>query len=136
MLQTDTITYYLEINGTTTTTAIYKPCTILATQIQQERTSSNTIIKDGTIILNKNYSLSTPYIEVNHICQNNIIVEKIGNDNAFITLNYLPYERATTTPKKYGFTNGEILISFFLFIIILGSVFGFIINKFLTDKQK
>jgi hypothetical protein len=33
-------------------------------------------------------------------------------------------------------TYGEILISFFLFIIMLGSVFGFIINKFLTDKQK
>ena len=38
---------------------------------------------------------------------------------------------ASTTPNYiYGFTQGDILICFFLFLIILGSVFKFIISNF------
>jgi len=48
---------------------------------------------------------------------------------------YTNLNNPTTTPATasttMGFTYGEILISFFLFILILGSVFGFIINNFL-----
>jgi hypothetical protein len=42
---------------------------------------------------------------------------------------------ASGTPEVYnGYTKGELLISFFLLVLIIGAVFGFIVNKFLYKK--
>jgi hypothetical protein len=46
------------------------------------------------------------------------------------------FTASTTGNYINGFTYGDILISFFLFLIILGFVFSFIIHNFLTNKIK
>jgi hypothetical protein len=133
MLPIDTQTYFLLVNGTSTQTAINKPCSILGYQIFQEKLDSRIILKDGEKIISQSYSVNTPYISLNHICENNISIEKnIGTYPAFITINYLPYSRSTSTIPI--FTYGEIINSFFLFSIFLFLIFGFFIFKFLGIK--
>lgn len=134
MLPTATLTYIIELSGNSTTTAITPPCTILGYEIMQENLASDTAILDGTSVLFRNYAKSTEYVPVNHICQDSINIIKSGNDTALITINYLPYSVTPSIFQQMGY--GDILISFFLFLIILGSMFGFIINNFVKYHKR
>lgn len=46
-----------------------------------------------------------------------------------------PYQFSTST-ERFGFTPGETIISFFLFIILLGLFLKFIIDNFMGVKRK
>ena len=130
----DTQTIFYSISGNATTTILNKPCTILGFQVMQENLASKSYIYDGSTLLVKNYAKDTPFIEVNRICQNDIRIVKTGQDEAHFIINYLSYERSTTTPERYNFTSGEILTNYFLFIIMVACIFGFITNRFIKKK--
>ena len=137
MLPNGTQTYLGLMTGSTTTTAINMPCTILGYQILQDKLDSKMTLYDGSQIISYSYAVNTPYIPIWHICQNNLTIKKEGVYNAFITINYLPYSTGSTTADiVFGLTSGETLIAFFLFLIILGSVFSFIIRSFINNKIK
>jgi hypothetical protein len=135
MLPIDAQTYFLLTTGTSTTSAISAPCSILGYQIFQEKIDSRIILKDGANIISQSYAVNTPYIALNHICAGNITIEKsLGPNPAFITINYLPYSRSTTTIP--AFTYGEAINSFFLFMIFMVAVFSFLAIRYLGIKIK
>lgn len=118
MLPIDAQTYFLLANGTSTTAAISAPCTILGYQIFQEKIDSRIILKDGANIISQSYAVNTPYIALNRICAGDISIEKtLGPMPAFITINYLPYSRSSSTIP--AFTYGEVITGTFLLLIFL-----------------
>ena len=67
----------------------------------------------------------------NFFCYQSVHYQQFASSTTFLTIDY-----ATDTPVLPTFTYGEVLISFFLFLIILGSVFSFIIRSFINNKIK
>lgn len=62
----------------------------------------------------------------------------IENDNLSGTNDWIinwNYSIGTSSPIMYGYTQGELTISFFLSIILMAGIFSFIINH-LVDKRK
>lgn len=65
-------------------------------------------------------------------------IEVTKNDFEFASTTCIQRITQTTATSNTigGFTYGEIMISFFLFLIVLGCLVGFIINRFLGIKIK
>lgn len=140
MLPYDTITYANVFQGNSTTTIATPPCTILGYQVMQENIASNIYFWNGTDLIFQNFALNTPYISVNIPCKGDFKIEKEGNDRAFVTVNYITRTETATSSGQIvtenGFTYGELTISFFLFIIMVGLVTGFILKAVCNKKWR
>lgn len=132
---TQTIHLYAVGNGTTMLVNDLTDKTILGVAMQQENTASLTTLRCGSDHVVTNYATNLSYIPMDYNCDESINVQKTGNDTASIIVNWLPFitdDYATSTynpPTEistssdviiYGsMSAGEVLISFFLFIIIM-----------------
>lgn len=140
MLPLDTRTMHLQLVGDSTSTILYYPYTVLGVQVMQEKISSAIKIFDSTENILINYAVNSPYIAQNYVGIGDLKISKTGNDEAFVTINYVPYNIrdtiATNTPGIInGFTQGELLISYFLFIFMVAGIFGFFI-KYIKNKGR
>lgn len=115
------------------------PNTILAVSMQQANVSSDTTIECGNDPVARNYATNFSVVHMNYQCDDNIIISKTGNDEAFVIITYVPYftgDFSTTTegtiynPNSdistssdivvYGsISAGEFIISFILLMAIL-----------------
>lgn len=140
----DAITIFETAQGNITTTIINNndPLTILAITFQQEKDLSDTILYCGNDPLAKNYGKDFAQSFTNYKCDDDIILNKTGNDEASLIITYIPYyqsDTGTTTSELgynpstniasssdiqvYGsFSAGEILIAFLLLCMILLSL--------------
>jgi len=142
MLPSDTITYTIEIpqNGAgdyiITGTQLK---TIIGFSSIQANVSSNTRLMCGNTQILNNFSKDYLYTEFNVVCNDVLKITKTGNDQAMVIVNYVNYNRqivSTSTPIIYaGFSQGEVLIGFFLFIFMLAGIFSFIIKNFVFFKR-
>jgi len=104
----DTVTLIDEINGSgqIQLTSGGSPKTILGVSIQKSGggSSGNAIVFCGADTVSTAYSNNHNYTFLNYQCNDNIIIEKSGNDNGSFTINYVPYltgELSTTTVVGY-----------------------------------
>lgn len=111
--------------------------TILGFSTQQENTASLTQLRCGTDIIATNYAVSLDQQLFIYECNGTININKTGNDKSFNLITYAPgyVSQATSTvwgynPKTniasstdiqiYGsFSSGEVLITLFIFILIV-----------------
>jgi protein involved in ribonucleotide reduction len=134
----DTITYTIHIPTGGAGDYIISnnfPTTILGFAFYQKNVASDSIITCGSTPFFDNFAQTIPYISANYICNDVLKIVKTGNDEAMILVNYVPYNislNSTSTPfAQNGFSYGDILISFFLFIIMVAGVFSWILkNRF------
>jgi len=138
MLPYNAHTFAQSYSGNSTSTILSPPCTILGFQVQQENVASNFYLYDGNDLIYVNHAKDTPFVETNYKCQNDIRVIKEGQDTAHLILNYTDYDRttgSTTDTMAYnGFSFGEIVLCFFVFIIMIAKVFSFITGRFIKKK--
>jgi hypothetical protein len=139
MFPNDTISFSFEFCGQYNNfdVSTLDQSTIVGIAMQQENNSSDTTIKCGNDPIARNYATNYSHVPMNHQCENDIHVDKTGNDCAFVIINYRPLlsnNYSTTTevynPKTeiastsdvvlYGsFTAGEIVMSFLLLCLIV-----------------
>lgn len=142
MLNSDTQTYTVEIPlggaGDYVITTSY-PTTILGFSSIQANVSSNTRLMCGSNQILNNFSKDFLYSDLNYVCNDILKLTKTGNDQAMVIVNYVNYNRhqlSTSTPIVYaGFSQGELLIGFFLFIIMLSGVFSFFVKNFIFNRR-
>lgn len=102
MFPNDAITISEPISGITSIqiTSGGGPNTILAVSMQQENNSSDTTIECGNDAVARNYATNFSVVQMNYQCDDNIIISKTGNDEAFVIVTYVPYftgDFSTTT---------------------------------------
>lgn len=102
--------------------------TILAIKLQQSGLASETIIYCGNNIIAHNFAKDYSLDLINYVCNNqDVILTKSGNDTAFLSLSYVPYDVSkisTSTPTYYnGFSGGEIINSTFNFLFLIFLMF-------------
>lgn len=142
MITSDTITYTKEIPlngaGDYIITTSY-PTTILGFASIQGNVSSDTRLICGSTQILNNFSKDFLYTDLNYVCNGTLKITKTGNDQAMIIVNYVNYNNhllSTSTPIIYaGFSQGDLLLGFFLFIMMLAGLFGFIVDKFTLFKR-
>ena len=133
-----------EITGNVTVTAIAadsaNPVTVLSVRIQQEKDVSTTEIScDGhQLALNfaKDFPIDFPY----HVCLDDVVIEKTGNDIAYVSIVSLPFNINETggevveTPVPFtlfhSFTFGEVTIALILIPLVLVATYQTIIAAF------
>lgn len=143
MLPIDTITKTFYIEGPATTSIATftenNPGTILGVAFIQEKDASETAIYCGDDLFALNWAKDVPYFSANYVCSGELYITKTGNDKCLTLVNYVDRDNrqqvlqpATTTPAVENvITYGDILTSFFLLVVILGGVFGFLVNRFI-----
>jgi hypothetical protein len=136
--QTFTIEIPLQGAGDYIITTSY-PTTILGFASIQANVDSNTKLMCGSSQILNNFSKDFLYTDLNYLCNNTLKITKTGNDQAMVIVNYVNYDRtslSTSTPIIYaGFSQGDLLIAYFLFIIMIGSVFGFFVKNFIFNRR-
>jgi hypothetical protein len=147
MLPIDTLSWNIHIDGIGTI-PLYSftsesPGTILGVSFTQEKDLSTTELWCGSDIVFVNWAKDVPYCEMVYICDDDLYLEKTGQDEAFVVINYVARDYheqvlypATTTPAlDNNIDYGDILIGFFLLLLLMGSVFGFLVNKFILKND-
>lgn len=113
------------------------PTTILGISFYQGNVSSDSILYCGSNLIFDNFAQSISYLQLNYSCYDTLKITKTGNDKAMIMVNYVPYDlknNPTSTPTIInGFTYGEMLISFFLFLFMVAGVFSFIVRRTIRE---
>lgn len=116
------------------------PVTVLSVRIQQEKDVSTTEIScDGhQLALNfaKDFPIDFPY----HVCLDDVVIEKTGNDIAYVSIVSLPFNINETggevveTPVPFtlfhSFTFGEVTIALILIPLVLVATYQTIIAAF------
>lgn len=133
-----------EIDGDISTIAIpadsANPVTVLSIRIQQEKEVSTTeVICDGhQLALNfaKDYPIDFPY----HLCLDDVVINKTGNDVAFVSIVFLPFNinestgSIVLTPSPVtllsSFTFGELTIALILIPLALVVLYQTIVQVF------
>jgi hypothetical protein len=139
-IPTDTITHTINIlqggAGDYIITTEY-PTTILGISFYQGNVASDSILYCGSTLIFDNFAQSISYIQLNYPCYDTLKIVKTGNDKAMIVVNYAPYDltkNPTSTPTIInGFTYGEVLLSFFLFLFMVAGVFSFIVRRTIRE---
>jgi hypothetical protein len=115
--------------------------TILAVQIlnyKDAQTEGSYIDCDAVRIAKAYYKAWFDSRTMSYKCSGAIKAGNSGSLGSYGQVVYVDYDLSqvatTTTENINGFTQGEILISFFLFLLILGSCFSFIISRFLDSR--
>jgi hypothetical protein len=151
-LPRDTITYATTTNiQDTDILVVNPPYTILGYAIVADATTkSNKHIKIGNREIAGFWSSDkalnvSGYIEIEVVGDAPLYIRQDSNTYTSYVINYVPRDRSLIPDPvsestsslamiHQGFSYGEILTNYFLFIIMVACVFGFIINKFLFKK--
>ncbi len=133
-----------EIDGDVSVVAIAadssNPVTVLSIRIQQEKDVSTTEVSCGAqqLALNfaKDYPIDFPY----HVCSDDIVIDKTGNDIAFVSIVSLPFNINETGGEvvptsipftlTHSFTFGELTIALILIPLVLVVTYQTIIAAF------
>jgi hypothetical protein len=153
MLPRDTITITNSFLSEGTFTIIPyngKTFTIIGWQMSTDGgTLATEKIKNADKTIGYNWSAdkgvnSSPYVEVNIVSNSQIQIIKTSDNKATeLLINYVPRDRTLIPDPVYeyqnasttnGFSQGDILTNYFLFIIMVALVFGFIL-KFFKGKR-
>jgi hypothetical protein len=153
MLPRDTITITQSFYDAGTFTIIPyngQPFTILGWEISVDGgTLPTDKIKNSDKTIGYNWSADkasslSPYTETNIVSNSNVQIVKTSDKKATeVLINYVPRDRTIVPDPIYeyqnssttnGFSNGDILTNYFLFIILVAWVFGFIL-KFFKGKK-
>lgn len=114
--------------------------TILGINFLQGSTASDTILKCGSQNVYQNFAKDTAYIELNFPCEDNLKLEKTGQDEAQIIVNYVVRDRGNIPDPfndSFASINSQVfLTNFFLFIIVLGGIIFLVSMHFLGMKMK
>lgn len=128
------------------------PYHVVGVRMQQEKDLSETILtcklEGKDVKIAHNYAKDYPLDLIMFDCDGNATIHKTGADTAFVTMTYIPdwaipvetvasTTVATNTPAYInGFSYGEILVAFFLLILVTNAFFGGILNRLIGVKQK
>jgi len=151
--QTDTITFSQEFCGENDVVLVNGNFhTILGVGMQQSNNSSNTTVECGDTPIAKNYATNYSHVPMNYQCNDNIELQKTGQDCSFVIVNYIPalngnyatstYNSTTNIASSddiqlYGsFTAGEIVISFFILCLIVISLARLLVLSLSNIKTK
>jgi hypothetical protein len=126
-------TYYTLINGEGTWNIYNGKSTVLSLNFMQENVSSDTDLKCDDTLIYRNFAKDTRQVELYVQCDGQLKIVKTGQDSAMAVVNYLNYHETSTTSVN-EITDGDILIAFFIFLGLLGSIFGFMVDKFIFKK--
>lgn len=132
------------ISGTHTYTLVSttSPFHVVAVRMQQSKDLSETVVQctiGGKLaVIGHNYAKDYPLDLLNFDCDSDVVILKTGNDEAFVSVTYIPDWAIPTTTPRYmqGFSYGEIMISFLLLIVVASSFFGGILNRLTGAKTK
>ena len=109
-----------EIFGTISVTALTadsaNPRTVLSVRIQQEKDVSTTEISCGTQTLALNFAKDYPIDFPYHVCTDDIVIDKTGNDTAFVSIVHLPF--------NINETGGEVVPTAIPFTLLHSVTFG------------
>lgn len=137
MQKTDTISYshYITRGGAGTyiiddTITPDNPATVLGISFVRGVGTNDMDLMSGNTLIFKNFTVDTGYIEMNFLATDTLKIIKSGSDKAFFLVNYV--KRDLTTQK--GYSQGELLSSFFLFLLVLGFSFGFLVKNFIKRQ--
>lgn len=124
------------INGAKTLVLVSttSPTRILGLHMQQENVASLTQIKCGDYVVGKNYAKDYTLDLLNFHCNSDISVVKTGNDEAFVSVTYIREPDYHQVNTSNGFTYGDMVIGFFLFILVVSHFFGGILNRLFGVK--
>jgi hypothetical protein len=119
--------------------AVPYPRTLLYATIRTDGANTGTILIDGNTFLttNKNTEVETfaPMVFTNVA----IGCTRDNNKQFSFKITYVDYDltkTSTTTANTInGLTYGEVLTNFFLFLLIIGLVFGFILRTTIKTKK-
>ena len=152
MLPRDTITYATTTNYQDIDILVANPpYTIIGISVISDATTkTNKHIKVGSQEIfgfwssDKSLNISG-YVETNIIGTGPLYIKQDTNTYTNYIINYVPRDRSITPDPvsestsslatiHQGFSYGDILTNYFLFIIMVACVFRFIINKFMFKK--
>lgn len=139
MFPNDTITFSGEFCGGYSNFNISELSqnTILGVAMQQANNSSDTTLKCGNTPVARNYATNYSHVPMNYQCEDDIHLDKTGNDCAFVIVNYSPYLTSDFSTSTSGYnptsnissssdvqiygaiSSGEVLISLLLICIIV-----------------
>ena len=95
---------------------------------------SNVNLYCGANVISVNGGVDrTDETRMNYHCVGNVNAENAGGSQGFVSLTYSSSTNGIVGINN-GFTSGEIVITFFLFIILLFSIFQFFVFKWLGIK--
>lgn len=154
MYPKDAITEHHEVQGNNTT-IVYDGGinTILAISMQQENVSSDTTVLCGNDMIGRNYATNFSMVQMNYICDDDILILKTKNDKASVVITYVPYDIAQNDTSFNPSTNiatssdiqiygsisaGEFVLSFLIFLLIvieLGKIIVSGIGKVNTRRK-
>ena len=72
---------------------------IVGVGVQQSGQASDTLIKCGDNIVSRNYGKDANFQQISYKCNAAITLDKTGNDNAFITMTYIPRDLSLEPPS-------------------------------------
>lgn len=87
-----TVSTQVSGNGNTVIASGTNPKTILGVSMQQANVASETDLRCGTTVIARNYATNFSYTPMNKVCYNTINIDKTGNDNANVIVNYVTYD--------------------------------------------
>lgn len=131
-LQHDIITLSIELSGNSTSTILSgQDFTIVGIGSAQEKDLSDTIVLINGLPIYKNFAQSVGYIPMN-ATGTNLEIIKTGNDEAFLSINYLPYIRQNDI-KQGNIPDYVLTIAFLSFAIVWTATAFF--RYFLSKKK-
>lgn len=116
------------------------PVTVLSIRIQEEKDAGTTFISCDAVDIARNwakdYPIDFPYV----ICTSDVVIDKTGNDDAFVSIVFLPFNInestgsvvLTPTPVTLfsSFTFGELTIALILIPLTLVVLYQTILQAF------
>lgn len=150
MFPNDTITFSGEFCGQYSNFDIFDGgnSTILGVAMQQANVSSDTTLKCGNEAVARNYATNYSHVPMSKNCEDDIHLDKTGNDCAFLIVNYVPYLKSDySTSTQYGynptigiststdinlygsFSAGELMISFLLFLLVFITLLSYLVKS-------
>ena len=101
---------------------------VLGVNMQQSGAQSETLLKCNDSVIAHNFAKDYPFVALNYRCVGNLWVDKTGmGDTAFVSITAIKTGSSTVL---FGFSQGEVIISLFIFVGLMFGIFGLIINHF------
>lgn len=140
MLPVDTITYFEDIMEAGTYNISSPPTTVMGVYLQLRGDKLTEVICGSDLVFATEVKTRDNYVKMNYICNDTLAVRTSSGDNVFALINYVPYSvmEASTTNQiniKNGISYGDILTNYFLFIILVGCIFGFLVKNFIIKRK-
>jgi len=133
-----------ELTGDTSVVAIpadsSNPVTVLSIRIQEEKDAGTTFVACDSVSIARNWAKDYPIDFPHVVCTEDVVIDKTGNDDAFVSIVYLPFNInetggevvQTSIPFTFlhSFTFGEVTIALILIPLVLVVTYQTIIAAF------